>query len=538
MAEAVVPHGARERDDEDGDHGGDGEQGDEGPEGHTGQRGGPLALFSIATSRIVACMSPASPIDRRINGTRLRTLLGRWERPGPAYQALADGIRGLVRTGTLPLGTRLPGEREVAESLAVSRTTVTAAYDLLRDEGFLVSRRGSGTVTTLPPGTGDRAPTTLGTVDSGLVDLSAAAPFAPPQLAAACAAALDQLPRHLGDTGYLPLGLPALRQAVADRCTARGVPTRPEQILVTTGAQEAIHLLMVTLAGPGDRVVVEHPTYPHAIDAARGAGARPVPVPVTPTGLDVELLASTVRQTAPRLVYLVPDHHNPTGTSLDADARTRVRDLARRTRTVVVGDETLTDLTLDGPPPPPFAGRSDDDLVVTVGSASKSFWGGLRVGWVRAHPDLVGRLAQRRAYVDIGSSVLDQLVTAELLAHADEVLTARVAAVRRQRAVLLDALTEALPAWRVPVPAGGLSTWVDLGAPVSSALSAVAHAHGVRIVPGTAFGVDGTFEDHLRVPFSQPADMLRRAVDGLAAAWAVLDPTAAPATGRGAPALV
>lgn len=483
-------------------------------------------------------MSPSAPIDRRVNGPRLHALLGRWERPGPAYQALADGVRGLVRTGALPLGTRLPGEREVADALGVSRTTATAAYDLLREEGFLVSRRGSGTVTTLPPGTGDRAPTTLGTVDAGLVDLSAAAPTAPPQLAAACAAALDQLPRHLHDTGYLPLGLPALRQAIADRYTARGVPTGPEQVLVTTGAQQAIHLLMVTLAGPGDRVVVEHPTYPHAIDAARGAGARPVPVPVTAAGLDVELLASTVRQTAPRLAYLVPDHHNPTGSSLDPEARARVRDLARRTRTVVVGDETLTDLTLDGPAPAPFAGGPADDLVVCVGSASKAFWGGLRVGWVRAHPDLVGRLAQRRAHVDIGSSVLDQLVTTELLAHADEVLAGRIATVRHQRDVLLDALGAALPSWRVPVPAGGLSTWVDLGAPVSSALSAVAHAHGVRIVPGTAFGVDGTFEDHLRVPFSQPVDRLRRAVDGLAAAWAVLDPDAAPAVGRGAPALV
>ncbi|QCB95256.1 PLP-dependent aminotransferase family protein [Cellulomonas shaoxiangyii] len=479
-----------------------------------------------------------SPIDRRVNGPRLQALLGRWEHGGPAYQSLADGVRGLVRTGALPLGTRLPGEREVADSLGVSRTTVTAAYDLLRDEGFLLSRRGSGTVTTLPAGAGDRAPATLGTVETGLVDLSAAAPTAPPQLADACAAALDQLPRHLGDTGYVPLGLPALRQAIADRYTARGVPTGPEQVLVTTGAQQAIHLLMVTLAGPGDRVVVEHPTYPHAIDAARGAGARPVPVPVTATGLDVELLASTVRQTSPRLVYLVPDHHNPTGTSLDTDARARVRDLARRTRTVVVGDETLTDLTLDGPPPPPFAGDGADDLVVCVGSASKSFWGGLRVGWVRAHPDLVGRLAQRRAHVDIGSSVLDQLVTTELLAHADAVLGARIVTLRHQRTVLLDALADALPSWRVPVPGGGLSTWVDLGAPVSSALAAVAYGHGVRIVPGTAFGVDGTFEDRLRVPFSQPVDVLRRAVDGLAAAWAVLDPTTVPATGRAAPALV
>ncbi|ADG74988.1 transcriptional regulator, GntR family with aminotransferase domain [Cellulomonas flavigena DSM 20109] len=498
---------------------------------------GTVALSSISTWSIVALMSVS--VDRRVSGSRLRVLLGTWQHHGPAYQALADALRGLVRAGTLPLATRLPGEREVADALGVSRTTVTAAYDLLRDEGFLASRRGSGTVTTLPPHAGDRVPTRLGGVDDGLVDLSAAAPSAPPQLAAACAAALDALPRHTTGTGYTPLGLPALRAAVAERYTRRGTPTTPEQVLVTTGGQQAIHLLTSAYAGPGDRVVVEHPTYPHAIDAVRAAGARAVPVPVTPHGTDLELLASTVHQAAPRLVYLVPDHHNPTGTSLTTDARARVRDLARRTRTVVVGDETLTDLTLSGPEPEPFAGAGPADrYVVCVGSASKTFWGGLRVGWLRGHPDVVAALAQRRAHVDIGTSVLDQLVTLELLAHADEVVAQRRATVRAQRDALHSMLAQELPEWRTTVPAGGLSTWVDLTRPVSTALAALAHGHGVRVAPGPAFGVDGTFDDHLRIPFAQPADALRRAVDGLAAAWAVLG-GATPQHGlRAQPALV
>ncbi|UZN01687.1 PLP-dependent aminotransferase family protein [Cellulomonas sp. S1-8] len=462
-------------------------------------------------------------VDRRVNGSALRSLLGSWQRTGPAYHSLADALRGLTRSGTLPLATRLPGEREVADALGVSRTTVTAAYDLLRDEGFLVSRRGSGTVTTLPPHAGDRAPVRLGTMEGGLVDLSAAAPAAPRQLADACAAALDALPSHTTSAGYVPLGLPELRAALAERYTRRGVPTTPDQILVTTGGQQAIHLLTSAFAGPGDRAVVEHPTYPHAIEAVRAAGARAVPVPVTARGTDLDLLASTVHQVSPRLVYLVPDHHNPTGTSLSAAGRERVRELARRTRTVVVGDETLTDLTLDGPALTPFAGGGTSDrYVVCVGSASKSFWGGLRIGWVRAHPDLVGALAQRRAHVDIGSSVLDQLVTVELLARADEVLVERRAMLRAQRDALLDRIARDLPDWHVPVPAGGLSTWVNLGAPVATALAALAHGHGVRIAPGPVFGVGGTFDDHLRVPFSQPVDALHRAVDGLAAAWAAL----------------
>lgn len=463
--------------------------------------------------------------ERRMAGGRLATVLGTWQRAGaPAYVALADALRSAVLSGTVPLSTRVPGERELAQALGVSRTTTSATYDLLRDEGYLLSRRGSGTVTTLPSHPGARASVAFGTTSDDVVDLTVAAPSAPSTLHAAYLAALDALPRHLAGTGYSPLGLPVLREAVARRYTERGVPTTPDQVLVTSGAQEAIHLLVAAHAGTGDRVVVEHPTYPHAIDVARAAGARPVPVPAGYEGLDVDLLESTVRQSAPRLVYLIPDNRNPTGTSLSAEQRERVRALARRHRTAVVGDEVLTDLTLDGPAPEPWAGDgSAAGLVVAIGSASKSFWGGLRVGWVRAHPDLVARLAATRAHVDIASAVLEQLVVAELLTNGEDVLERRRAALRERRDLLVGLLRHRLPGWRVPVPAGGLSVWVDLGSPSSTALAAVSLRHGVRVAPGTAFGADGSFEKHLRVPFSESETAIQRAVDGLAAAWASLE---------------
>src|SRR6185503_10130281 len=96
--------------------------------------------------------TPELPTDRRISGLRLRTVLGTWQRPGPAYVALADALRAAILSGSVPLSTRLPSERELADATGVSRTTTTATYGLLRDEGYLVSRRGSGTVTTLPSG--------------------------------------------------------------------------------------------------------------------------------------------------------------------------------------------------------------------------------------------------------------------------------------------------------------------------------------------------------------------------------------------------
>src|SRR3954449_7774723 len=154
--------------------------------------------------------------DRGVSGPHLARLLGEWRSSGPAYASLARALRLLGLDGRLPLRTRLPGERDLAEALGVSRTTATAAYAALRDEGFLASRRGSGSWTRLPA---DRATAPAPLPDApGLIDLSCAAAAAPERaLHAALAAATAELPRHLPGPGYDTAGLPALREAIAAR---------------------------------------------------------------------------------------------------------------------------------------------------------------------------------------------------------------------------------------------------------------------------------------------------------------------------------
>jgi DNA-binding transcriptional MocR family regulator len=466
---------------------------------------------------------------RRVSGAHLARLIGDWPSvgpPGPTYARLAAALRLLVLDGRLPLATRLPGERETAAALGVSRTTVTAAYAALRDSGHAASRQGSGTWTTVPdseeptggPGAWGPSPR------SRVLDLAHASPAAPPALRAAYEAAVQALPAHLPGHGYEPVGLPELRAAVADRYTARGLPTTPEQVLVTNGAQHGVSLLLTLLADPGDRVLVDHPTYPNALDAIARRGGRPVPVPLDEAGWDVEALSAAVRQTAPRVAYLVPDFHNPTGLLMPPPVREELTRTLAAGRTVAVVDETLVELPLapGAAVPTPFAAYGTDHRVVTVGSASKSFWGGLRVGWIRADRDTVRRLAAIRASLDAGTPVLEQLAVAALLATADEVLLER----RRELAERCDLLTgllrDRLPGWRARRPDGGLVLWCDLGAPLSSALVGAAGGHGLRLAAGPRFGVDGAFERRLRLPYSLAPETLADAVDRLRGAWAAV----------------
>jgi DNA-binding transcriptional MocR family regulator len=470
-------------------------------------------------------------MTRRIGSTSFGRLLGTWRPPEDRglAAALADRVRLLILDGRLPLGTRIPAERELAGALDVSRTTVASAYETLRTDGYLDSRRGSGSVTRVPAPSGEplEAETPFSPLVGGtLLDLAHAAPSAPTEaIRRSAAAAVTELDGHLGGHGYSLAGTPELRRAVARRFTARGVPTEPDQILVTTGAQNAIALVLSLFAGPGDRVLVEHPTYPNALDAIRGRGARPVPVPLTDhSGWDLELLRETVRDANPALIYLVPDFHNPTGAVMGPADRAGVVDLARRTRTPLVVDETLTELPLDVPAPTPVAaGAPDSQLVITIGSASKVFWGGLRIGWIRASAPLVRRLAALRPAVDLGGAVLDQLVTARLLDDVEMVVAERQTALRTARADLRAGLARAFPGWRPNDPTGGLSLWVDLGEPVSSRLAGAARRHGVLLAAGPRFGVDGAFERHVRLPFTLRPDRMAEALDQLTAAWQGLD---------------
>ncbi|GHA93734.1 PLP-dependent aminotransferase family protein [Streptomyces termitum] len=463
-------------------------------------------------------------VDRTLSGRQLASLLTPPPEGRFGYRELARAVREALLDGRVALRVRLPAERELAQVLEVSRTTVTGAYDLLRESGYALSRRGSGTWTALPDGQAPKAVGHLpGDTADEVIDLALAAPQGPrAELAEALAEAAAALPRYLAAPGYHPYGLPELRAAVAERYTARGLPTRPEQILVTTGAQQAVSLALALFGRPGDRALAESPSYTTALDAMRGRGLRVTPVPVTEGGWDSGLMEAALRQTAPRLAYLIPNFHNPTGRLMPREQGREVARAARATGTWLVVDETLADMALDVPAPEPFAaavGAGAGEQIVSVGSLSKSCWGGLRVGWARASARVVSELARTRVTADLSGSVLDQLVAVALMRGLDPIVAARVEELRRRREALGAALARHLPEWRWAEPPGGMCLWIDLGRPVATQLAARALRHGVRVEGGARFGVDpGTHEHRLRIPYTLPEELYEPAAERLAAA--------------------
>ncbi|GAA2818967.1 PLP-dependent aminotransferase family protein [Saccharopolyspora taberi] len=457
-----------------------------------------------------------------IPGRKLVELLGSWYgQQRPTSRALSQGVKQLVLEGRLPPGTRLPAERDLADRLGVSRTLVARALERLREDGFAASRRGAGSWVKLPDGKLASAPQGgwyPAGAESEVIDLAQATPPAPPELAEAADRARLRLVEEIRGHGYLLQGHLPLRERIAEGYARRGLPTDPDQILVTNGALNAFTLVLHLMVAPGERVLVEHPTYPNSLEAIRGVNATPVAAPMVQDGWDLELIEATMHQASPRLAYLIPDFQNPTGTRMGAEDRARLATALRRTHTVAVIDETMLEVDLtDETPPPPVASFAEKNTI-TIGSASKAFWGGLRLGWIRASVELVQRMIAGRARVDLGSPVMEQLLLTELLADPEPGLRRRRAEWAAGRDALVAALGEHLPHWKFRIPDGGLALWCDVGAPVGSRFAVTAEQHGVRFATGSRFAVNGSLESWLRLPYTLPPASLREAVQRISRA--------------------
>ncbi|MDF2709327.1 MAG: aminotransferase class I/II-fold pyridoxal phosphate-dependent enzyme [Nonomuraea muscovyensis] len=473
-------------------------------------------------------------------------LLGRWASGrGPLYLLLAARFRALIDDGVLASGMPLPPDRTLARRLAVGRGTVVAAYDLLQQEGRVTRRQGSGT--RVAPMELPATRTADGVVANPLLQhilhppdgvrlLTCAAPDGPPpELLEAYQEGAGRL-STVRDMGYHPAGLAELREELAAYYRGRGLPTTASEILVTTGAQQALTLLAGLLVSPGDTVLTQSPTYPGALEVFRHAAAvvRPVSLagPAGPGGSPVPAGVARERRApaeAPRerpaLVYAVPTASNPTGSVMGAGDRRRLARLAAEHDIPLVDDEACAELCFSGDTPPPVASYATGEHVITIGSMSKLVWGGLRVGWIRASAPLISRLARLRAVHDLGGEALSQLAAAALLRRLAEIRPVRVRALSESHDHLCELLRTHLPSWSFEPALGGQTLWVRVPRGDVDSFSQVALRHGVAVPPGRAFDPLGGHADHMRLHFLFPREELSAAVRDLAAAWHAYDGT-------------
>ncbi len=320
-------------------------------------------------------------------------------------------------------------------------------------------------------------------------------------------------------------GDPELREQLCEVMAAEGIEARADDLVVTTGGQQALDLLAKMLCDPGDTVVAEGPSYVGALGAFQSYEAQVVHVPMDAEGMDPGQLEDVLAQLhregrAPKMLYTVPSHQNPAGVSLSLERREQVIALAQRWDVLVVEDNPYGLLDFKGEHHPPLY-TLDPTRVVYVGTLSKLFSPGIRVGWVMAPGALRDKLVQLKESADLCQSNLTQALAARWLRDQswhDQIDRFRELYRNRCRA-LTDALAAEMPPgcdWSQPT--GGLFVWarvpegIDTGELLAKALTA-----RVAYVPGRAFYADGSGARELRLNFSFcDEDRLREGVQRLA----------------------
>ncbi len=405
-------------------------------------------------------------------------------RPEPLHRQLSDGLRDAIRTGRLAPQTRLPSTRVLAADLGVSRRLVVDTYSQLVAEGFLLSRHGSGTRVAMVDAT--RGPSRDGRDVEPRYDIDFV-PGAPDLGSFPRHAWLRALRQGLAVTssdsfGYVaPRGLATTRTALSDYLRrTRGVLADPEQIVLCSGVTQAIALLAHVLRDTGHSVAIEDPGFWLHRMVLRHNGIDPAAVPVDGDGLDVEALAAGCATT----VLATPAHQSPTGVVLTAARRAALLDWARAGN-LVIEDDYDAEYRYDRPPIGALQGIAPD-RVIYVGSTSKTLAPGLRIGWMAPPPDLVGPVALAKGLADTGSSVMDQIAFAQLLASGgyDRHLRQMRRRYLTRRNALLRELTRHMPHATVLGAAAGVQLTVRFppGYPVDE-LVANAAAMRVRVEP-------------------------------------------------------
>lgn len=465
------------------------------------------------------------------------------------YIQIFEQIRRQILSGGILPGFRLPPERKLAESLGVNRTTVLHAYRELKAEGLVGARVGQGTVVLLcqdePAVRGGTVPEPawnqmfssyaygietlivkdLLTLASRKDVTSFATGIASPELGPV--EALRGIEEELiNQKDYKALlhspteGFTSLRQVICNMMQERGVYCQMENVMLLSGSQQGIDLAARVLLDPGDIVVVEEPSFFPAIQVFKAIGARVMGVPVDDKGMQVEMLEQLLHRYRPKLIYTIPDFHNPTGTEMELERRRQLLELACKYRVLILEDDAYADLCYEGQPLPSLKSMDNEGYVIYLSTFSKTIYSGLRLGWMVAHKKAVKQFAAAKQIVDLHSSSLSQWIVERFIARGG--LKRHVPEICREYRVKRDAMYDALvkyaPAdliWNRP--RGGYYIWCRLPEGVSATkLIGRAAERKVVFVPGTAFFVAEQGDNYIRLNFTfVPLDEITAGVQRL-----------------------
>jgi DNA-binding transcriptional MocR family regulator len=448
------------------------------------------------------------------------------------YRSVYERYRGLVESGAFAAGERLPSLREVAREEGVGLNTARAAFGLLEDEGLVRAFERGGFYARPRAGSAlgaYRAPVALREVE-GLsaaqkIDYLLAAggrragfALAEPDPAFLPAARLERLYASLAGSwiGYGDQsGEEELRNRITSTYRRLHGSLEPGDVVVTSGATEAIGMAVRAFVGPGDAVAVESPTYYDYFRHLAAARARVVEVPVLPgRGMDLDLLAKRLRRGRLRMIIAQPNVQNPTGAVMPDGDKRRLVELAARSGAILVQDDVYGDLAFSRERPANLSALGGYERIVYLSSFSKCLAPGLRIGWMSA-PALREELARAKGLASLATNRPAQRVLAAYLEGPAfrRHLAAMREALARQLEDYLELLGSALPEGSsVMRPAGGCLLWIGLPAGCdASALFESAAREGILVAPGELFSTNPYFRGHLRINFGYRITARRRA---------------------------
>lgn len=456
----------------------------------------------------------------------------------PLYKQIESYLRENILSGALLPETRLPATRQLAQSLGVSRITVSNAYAELESDGLIYSMEGSGTFVMAPipniyqplddsahswplwqedmranrglsfpgslPVTAGNSPHPAPITFTGVGDPRQfpVKDFYSVLRTVIQRDGIDALGYGSFDGGYRPL-----RETISHVLASQGIRANPDTILITSGSQQAIALVCQLLLKAGDVILVEDPGYNYALELFQSLKLKVVGVPVDEQGMRIDLVESLLQKHHPRLVYTIPNFQNPTGTCLSTVRRRELLVLAGRYNIPILEDDFVGDLRYDGRAQPAIKALDQNGSVIYAGTFSKMLMPGLRVGYLVADGPVFDRLLHFKHINDLTTSNLMQRVLEEYVTvgRYQQHLRRSGRLYRKRRDAMLEAIKHHLPNnVEVHPPQGGLFIWLRLPEGVSSnELLPIALKEGVAFAPGRHFFLDHTMgEPYLRLNFA------------------------------------